>query len=417
MRLCVSIVLFLFASFTALSADKGGVSDASSPADTSITEQFAIYYRFDATGFDQTYLSNSETAAHIKNYLLNSARIDSVTIYAWASPEGAYRHNVWLSQERAKTAKRFLLSHSPDSAKLNSEKIHISPQAENWPGLTRLVEENYHRHDRVKVLRILNDKTISDETRKWRLKQLDGGIAWRVLLYRYMPKLRAATWICVWAEAIDPLPELAGMQACAMTAERPLPVATASLPAVSAVAAEGARVPVAAFRTNLLVPALNIGAELPLGNHWSVGADYYYPWVWPSKTNKDCFEFLGGSLEGRYWFGRDRKPSDRLKGHSLGLYAAGGYYDFERNYEGLQGEFVSTGFDYTYAMPIGKRKRLNLEFTIALGYIHAWNKTYSVPGPEGALYPDDGTMMFDYFGPTKAAVSLVVPLFRKEGRR
>ena len=55
--------------------------------------------------------------------------------------------------------------------------------------------------------------------------------------------------------------------------------------------------------------------------------------------------------------------------------------------------------------------------TLALGYIHAWNKTYSVPGPEADLYPDEGTMMFDYFGPTKAAVSIVVPIFRKEGGR
>ena len=382
--------------------------------DSVVTENFAIYYRFDETGFDQTYLSNSETATHIKNYLLNSARIDRVTIYAWASPEGAYHHNVYLSRERAKTAKRFLLAHSPDSAKLNSEKIHISPQAENWPGLVRLVEENYHRHDRVKVLRILKDKTISDETRKWRLKQLDGGIAWRVLFYRYMPQLRSATWICVWAEVIDPLPEMQTMKAFATTAERPLPVMT---DAVVPAEPKESRVPVAALRTNLLVPALNVGAEIPIGNRWSVGADYYYPWIWPDKTNKNCFEFLGGSLEGRYWFGKDRTPSDRLKGHSIGLYAAAGYYDFEKDFEGLQGEFVSTGLDYTYAVGLGRKKRVNLEFTLALGYIHAWNRTYSVPGPEGALYPDDGIMMFDYFGPTKAAVSFVVPIFGKEGRR
>lgn len=378
--------------------------------DTVVTENFAIYYRFDDTKFDQTYLSNSETAAKIKNYLINSPRIDSITIYSWASPEGAYHHNVWLAKERAKTAKNFLLSYSPDSLKLNSDKIKISPLAENWVGLTRLVEQNYHRHDRAKVLKILHDKSISDETRKWRLKQLDGGIAWRVLFYRYMPQLRSATWICVWAEVMDPLPEVAQMSAKAVAEEKPLPK-----PCVEELPQQQAAVPFMALRTNLLVPALNAGIEIPIGNRWSMSADYYFPWIWPKDDNKNCFEFLGWSLEGRYWFGKNRKPQDRLRGHSLGAYAAGGYYDFEYDYEGLQGEFVSAGLDYTYAVGLGRKKKVNLEFTLALGYIRSWNKTYSATSL--GLFPDEGQMVWEYFGPTKAAISLVVPICRKEGRR
>lgn len=382
--------------------------------DSSVTENFAIYYRFDDTRFDQTYLSNSETAAHIKNYLINSPRIDSITIYAWASPEGAYGHNVWLSQERAKTAKRFLLAHSPDSLKLNSEKIHISPRAENWPGLIRLVEENYTRHDREKVLRILRTEGIGDETRKWRLKQLDGGYTWNYLWRHYMPQLRTATWICVWAEVIDPLPEIVQLMSSAVTAEAMLPE-----PEVRPILEEPLveRVPIAALSTNLLVPGLNFAVEMPVGDRWSVGADYYFPWFWPKKDNRNCFELLGWSVEGRYWFGKDRRPEDRLRGHSLGVYASAGYYDFERDFKGQQGEYIGTGIDYTYAMPIGRKKRVNLEFTVALGYIHAWGKNYTVPGEFGQLYPEEGTVLFDYFGPTKAAVSIVVPLYRKEGRR
>lgn len=164
-----------------------------------------------------------------------------------------------------------------------------------------------------------------------------------------------------------------------------------------------------AVRTNLLVPALNIGAEVPIGDRWSVSADYYYPWIWPSKKNKNCFEFLGWSAEGRYWFGKDRTAKDRLLGHSAGLYGAGGYYDFERNYRGQQGEFVSVGLDYTYAMPIGRKRKMNLEFTFALGYIHSWGRAYKVHGDYGPLFKDEGDIRFDYVGPTKVAVNLVVP--------
>ena len=173
-----------------------------------------------------------------------------------------------------------------------------------------------------------------------------------------------------------------------------------------------------AARTNLLVPALNVGAEMPLGDRWSVSADYYFPWIWPSPKNKNCFELLGWSVEGRYWLGRNRTARDRLLGHSVGLYGAGGYYDFERNFKGLQGEFISAGLDYTYAMPIGRKKRLNLEFTLALGYIHSWGRNYHVLDEYGPLFKDDEEIRFDYVGPTKAAVSLVVPFGKKkEGRR
>lgn len=383
------------------------VSDAK---DTSVTEKFAIYYRFDDISFDQEYLGNSETAERIKTYLINSPRIDSITIYAWSSPEGAYRHNVWLAQERAKTAKRFLLQHSPDSMKLDSEKIHISPRAENWPGLITLVEESYKRHDREKVLAILKDDSIGDETRKWKLQQLDGGYTWNYLWRHYMPSLRNATWVCVWAEVIDPMPEVTRMPAKAISSELPLPERTYDMPVEE-------RVPLMALRTNLLVPGLNFGAELPLGNNWSVAADYYYPWFWPSKKNKNCFELLGWSVEGRYWFGKDRTLQERLRGHSVGLNVACGYYDFEKDYRGIQGEFVSPGLDYTYSMAIGQKKRVNLEFTLAVGYIRSWGRTYNVYADYGQLFPEEGTVIWDYFGPTKAAVSLVVPLYRKEGRR
>lgn len=426
MRNIVAIICFLLTSFSVFSTEIVGGGYSANRPDSSLTEHFAIYYRFDRTDFDESYLTNGETAAHIRKYLQNSPRIDSIIVYAWSSPDGAYRHNVWLARERAKTARQFLLDLSPDSLRLDSKKIHISPQSENWPGLLKLVETRYTRHDREKVLKILKDTKISDETRKWRLKQLDGGYTWSFLYRKYMPQLRSATWICVWAEVIEPLPEAPRLQTFATVSKPAVPAPIPSEPSDSrpqtssagqAADTGMAGIPVASVRTNLLVPGLNFGAQVPLGNNWSVGADYYYPWIWPGKTNKNCFEFLGWSVEGRYWFGKDRMPSDRLKGHSVGIYTAAGYYDFERDFRGLQGEFISAGADYTYALPIGRRKRVNLEFTLALGYIHAWNKTYSVPGPEADLYPDEGTMMFDYFGPTKAAVSIVVPIFRKEGGR
>ena len=173
------------------------------------------------------------------------------------------------------------------------------------------------------------------------------------------------------------------------------------------------RYPVVALRSNLLVPALNFGVEVPIGNHWSIGADYYFPWIWPKKDNKDCFEFLAWGLEGRYWFGRNRNLLTRLQGHSVAVYGYGGYYDFERNYNGYQGEYANVGLDYTYAMAVGKKKGIHFEFSLGIGYIYSVARKYAVIDPFGPLISEKLTRKIHYFGPTKLNVSLVVPIFKK----
>lgn len=402
------LILCLLALVLALPtyADEVGHSRA-------ITKEFQIFYRFDSTKIDPEYSANAETIQLLKEYLQQNQSPDSIIIYAGSSPEGAYAYNAKLSEKRAEAAREYILRNNTG---LDPDKIRIVSLAENWSGLLKLVEENYFRSDREKLIAILKAEGISDATREWRLQRLDDGYTWSYLKRKYMPQLRSATWICVTIQYTNPIPSVSALCTKAVTATGPATRKTDERKVVTP-QTEEPQIPLLAIRTNLLLPALNAGVEVPLGNSWSVSADYYWPWFWPSKSNRNCLEMLAWSLEGRYWFGRDRKPQDRLRGHSVGLYAAGGYYDFERNYKGIQGEFVSTGLDYTYSMGIGRKQRLNLELSLAFGYIHSRNKTYSVPWDGGALYPDDGTMMFDYFGPTKAAVSLVIPIYRKEGRK
>ena len=429
----VIMILLSFLSVMPTYADMDRYSRA-------ISEEFQIHYRFDRSDIDPEYRDNRNSTELLKQHLQDASRIDSIIIHVYSSPDGVYEYNARLARQRAAAAETLIrqLTGSAQTNAQGSTSIRTVIVAENWSGLQRLVRERYTRHDRSKVLDILEAENISEATRKWRLQQLDNGYTWNYMLRHYMPELRNATVITLRMKPEDPLPTLVPMCARAVTMNpddgpiRPKPATeptpsgiqtiqpTPQQPTVTpadgptgtedtTAAAKPSMIPLYALRTNLLVPALNIGAEVPLGERWSVSADYYYPWIWPSKMNRNCFELLGWSVEGRYWFGRDRQPQQRLRGHSVGLYAAAGYYDFERNYQGQQGEFVSTGLDYTYAMGIGRRKRLNLEFTLALGYIRSWGRNYTVPGPGGELYPEPGTVIFDYVGPTKAAVSLVVP--------
>jgi len=168
-----------------------------------------------------------------------------------------------------------------------------------------------------------------------------------------------------------------------------------------------------AVRTNVLaVPLLNLGAEVSLGRHWSLGADLYYPWLRRVKGSEGmdysgkCVQIMAGGIEPRYWFG----GRDRLAGFGIGLLAMAGYYDLEWDYHGYQGEFVSSGLDFVYACPVFK-DRLRLEFSLALGYLYSRAREYQTYLAGGQAFTEKGMAKDIHFvGPVKAGVSLVLPI-------
>lgn len=176
------------------------------------------------------------------------------------------------------------------------------------------------------------------------------------------------------------------------------------------------------LRTNLLLPLMNIGLEVPIGNRWSIGADWYYPWIprvsnsaFDGSDHKNCFQIDGLSVEGRCWYGSKHNHNElnrqyRLTGHSTGLFVMGGRYDLERNYSGHQGEYILGGIDYLWATPIFK-KRLHLELSLGVGYFYSRATRYEVYEEGGKGYRDkDFRKVYQYIGPLKANVSLVIPL-------
>ena len=386
-------------------------------------EAYNIWFNQSSSKIDTNFRDNRFVISAMRRELSDLVEyspdaIEQVLVHGYSSPEGREKYNYRLSIRRARQMQELLRS-IPGMEDVNME---IQGNGEDWDSFIAKVEKHYHGQDRDLILRILN-MNISYQIKKRWLKILDeDGATWRILMDHFMDdSRRATTEISVRrGRVMESLPELRDITAQAVVwPEKYVRKSTPPVEKTEMVEAEpvSERIPKAAIRTNLLVPALNVGLEIPMGNKWSVAADYYYPWLWPSKKNKDCFELLGLSLELRRWFGRDRQAADRLKGHSLGLYAAAGYYDFEKDYHGMQGEFVSSGLDYTYSTAVGRKKRVNLQFTLAVGYIRSLGRSYNVYADYGQLYPEAGTVVWDYIGPTKLAVTLSVPLYGKEGRR
>lgn len=418
--------------------------------------EYEVFFRFDKTDIDLEYLDNKANLATLRHYLGISHRVDSITIYSYASPEGRLKHNQWLSQERAKSTKKFLLAHSPDSSILNAGMIRICPLSENWPGLIREVEKRYFRQDRERVLRILNNKNISDDTRKWRLGRLDGGYTWSFLRRIYMPELRVSTWVCVYGDiampfvlnevpsSLIPSPSKSMVISDAHLAEETQEDSTAQQVVADSTQTSGmkgkksqkwvqepldpSQRTILALKTNLLldaVTALNYSIEVPVNEHFSLQYEQHTPW-WLSKNNKYCLEFLSFGGEFRWWFAprtsqetSDRKLRDALVGHFLGVHCWGGKADIQwgRDFGCYQFDFMSAGLTYGYSMPISRH--LNLEFSISAGYARIPYQHY-IPTEDWQILIKDrndaGTL--HYFGPTKAEISLVIPIratFNKKG--
>ena len=373
--------------------------------------EFAIHYRFDRIDVDSSYMDNAAAIDTIRFCLTHSVHIDSITVYAWASPEGGYPHNKWLSEKRAAAAKELLLSLAADTTRLNEGKIKISPLAENWPGLLDLVEKNYHRPNRERLLRILRAEGIGEETRKWRIRNLDDGYTWNYLKRHYMKQLRSATWVCVWTSvgAIAPLPEIrdslrapqSGLGRMVEAVGRP--VSELSF----------------AVKTNLpadLVTAVNLGVEVPLGEDFSVNAHFTFPW-WTAGPygNKYALQLLDAEGELRWWFA---PGEERLEGHYLALQGSGGKFDLQwgRDIGCYQCYNWGVGLSYGYALSLGEH--WNLEFALTLGYL-AIDYQHYVPSPDWSVLLRDNAKagVLHYFGPTGLKISLVYPFHIQRGGR
>ena len=387
--------------------------------DSATVQNFIIRYKVDSVDVSLDYHDNRKQIYQIIHYLENSPRIDSIIILTSSSPDGRQDWNQWLSDERAKSLRKYLLAHSSDNAKLNDGKILISPISENWQGLTRLVDENYVREDREQVLKILNDQTISDQARKTRLQKLAAGRSWRYMVDNYMSGLRTATLTCVW---MDPMPVLVdpGIKSDSLIC----PGAAIIAPPFQEKPLLSEKKVLFAARTNLLLPALNVGLEFPIMSNWSLGIDYYYPWA-VSEENRWCGEMLGLFVDAKYWIPGDKyqwTKSQKLQGHAVGIYAGAGYYDYQNVSQGYQGEYIDTGVDYTFALPVGLKdnKWMRVEFNLGFGWIRTWAMPYSPSDDFSQLVkdPDVKSHVFDYFGPTRASVSFVIPFcFRIKGGR
>lgn len=368
-------------------------------------KQYTIFFRINRWDIDTTFRGNGGTIRRMQaeiDSLISEGSItaDSISIVSAASPDGGNAFNVWLSKKRGLSTMDLLEERYPD---IDPEIIYIDPMGEDWSTFRKVVYEDRNIPARDELIALMESDLTNDEKEKV-LRKMNP--TFRYILKHHIYLMRASAVTFNVSVPMVLMPPIAGPQALAEGPEgnilyrqvQPLPQAPVE------------KKMILAARTNLLVPALNVGVEVPVGYSWSVGADYYFPW-WLARSNRYCAEMLGWFVDTKYWFGKDRDEEDKLTGHALGAYAGFGYYDYQWEKSGNQGEYIDIGVDYTYAIPLAK-DRLRMEFNIGLGWIHTVARHYTPTDDYTDLIKDPGIRhrKYNFFGPTRASVSLVVPI-------
>ena len=372
-----------------------------------------VHFRFDKSQFDMNYMGNAQALDRFAQAVdsIGLDRIDSVVVVSQSSPEGAYKHNLTLSHNRAATMHRVVLQRHPELEK----RLHVRPDGESWEGLRTYVANDKKMKPQTinQVLRII-DSDVNIDTKKWRLQQLP---IYRYLLQTHYPRLRNSVFCIVYFTELPPVEE--PVTKLELPYERP----KMNLPSFAPISMEERRV-ILALKTNLLYDALtllNYSIEVPFNEKFSVLWYHQFPWWrWGEADNQYCIRFLSIGAEGRWWFNPKPRPQmgrDKLMGHFVGLYAESGKWDFEWGRDIChQGEHWSVGLSYGYSMPLGRR--LNMEFSISVGYASIAYRKYEPSEDYEILWRDpEKHGRWHYFGPTKAQVSLVVPITMKTKRK
>lgn len=397
----MNITSHFITSAILLSCLSGLTSRAEIPTDSA-----SVGFRQSRTELLMNFGNNAEELSGFnlrvaqRDSLTPKMRLQEVRIIGGASPEGSLQFNRWLSQKRAERIASYLLP------RLDADSSMISHQflGRDWRGVLSLVQADPKVPYKEEVTALLqqiiaeNDSlgTEQESTRALsRLKHLRNCEPYIYLYHNIFPAVRASKLVAVYARPFIGAPMAPGL------ARVETPLNLTPLPVAAEVPAPRRPFYMAIYTNMLLDAALipNLGADFYLGKHFSINASWMYSW-WKTDRHHRYWRTYGGYLEPRWWFG-SQKP---LTGHHIGLYGQMATYDFELGGRGYLGPRWSwgAGVSYGYSLPVAKR--LNIDFTLGVGYFGGKYHEYL---PIDNCYVWQVTKHRHWFGPTKAEISLV----------
>lgn len=177
-------------------------------------------------------------------------------------------------------------------------------------------------------------------------------------------------------------------------------------------ATAGTRAQKVALKTNLVTDAtatVNLGAEFALAPKWTLDLSANYN-GWNIGGDKKWKHWML-QPEARYWF------CDKYMGHFFGIHAMGGQFNLgglDADFKFLGSDFgklrghraegwgIGAGIAYGYAWAMGKH--WNMEAELGIGYLYGKYDKFEC---EKCGKKTASDLHHNYYGPTKAALSLV----------
>lgn len=362
-----------------------------------------IFFRQGVDTLDLNYRANEERLDRFSRQLMELSKrkvqYGNVRVFSSASPEGPSALNEILAKHRAEVLLHYMRGHG----ELSEVAFEVMPVELDWDLFRQLVADS-NLPEKAQVLDILTKEP--ETARKGLLKKLKGGRVWNEMLRSLYPDMRT----CVLY--LHYVPQKHEISFGGIKPDLLLPVDSLVIP-VRYGNPRKRRLFLMAVKTNLLYDVLavpNVGVEFDLGKGWSIGGNWMYAW-WKRDKSNLYWRSYGGELFIRKYWGRvaEGRP---LSGHHLGLYGQMLTYDLEMGGRGYIGgqpggtlwdkAHHGAGFEYGYSLPIGRR--LNLDFTLGLGYLGGICHEYL---PADKYYVWQVTKQRHWIGPTKAEVSLV----------
>lgn len=376
---------------------------------------YSIIFDFNSDKIDLEVADNRQT---IENLLEHMDQIYSDTtkvvtrimIDSYSSPEGGVTYNRDLSLRRSNSLYDYLVNRTP----FDRELYDIRSTGINWDMLIEQVENSdmEYKNEVLNILKYTPEetwrqlpnnkyKTLVDSRNK-QLMDLKGGVPYNYMKDNFFPQLRIGSALSLYYEQKYPTSDSAYV-------EQVDTVYQAKNENVRVVQPRIERDFLFALKTNLLFDVIlipNLELEVPIGDRYSVNAEYGQSWMKDKSTeNNWCHQYKGYGIEGRYWFG-DRTEMKQLTGLFGGVYLGRYKFDIQRNSnKGTQRDIdFSVGLSGGYSIPL--IKHFNMEFSAAVGYVNGTSNKYSI-SENGSLVRREPTRNISTIFPTKAKVSLV----------
>ena len=368
-----------------------------------------VDFRVNASDIDPNYRNNADVISRIDSLFTTLSQdslveIVSIEFCGTASPEGSAAVNHRLSRARMIALEDMVREHLDIPEGIVVHNDHYIA----WHHLAELVESGEEFVHRERVLEIIN--TEYPEARDYRgqpidgripeLKKLDNGAVWNLLLSRYFVQMRNAWFIMVTVR--KPLPEPEPIVEPEPEAE-PEPVVEPEPAPIEEPKPEPVRpTPLMNVKINAVEAAAliaNIGFEWRITPYLSLDVmGHYSPYDYFNEARK--IRVFAIQPELRYWWGESL-----VKGHFIGVHVpVAGFniqLDDKYRYQDPNRALWGVGVSYGYAMPLGKKQKWGVEFTIGVGYMNVVYDVYEGVHNGKRLR----TEKFNYWGPTRLGIN------------